>query len=102
MTKPKLCKMCKARRFSIRPFYTLRQLAAMAEVSTRRMSALLERHGIESVGRGRAKCIPLAELEEKLSWFRQSVQLRDMHDDIALAHQSAFEDCDGITITDEP
>ncbi len=55
----------------------------MAELSRGQLRRLLQTHDVQLKRCGRIWLIPLSELDEKLWWLRKSMQVRDMHEEIA-------------------
>lgn len=78
-----LCERCQHRGLKLQPVYRLGELAAMAELSRWQLRRLLDTHDVQLKRCGRIWLVPLSEIEEKLSWLRKSMQVRDMHEQIA-------------------
>jgi len=65
--------------FELKALYSVPELAEMAEVSRDRMIRILRSHDVKLKLSGRRFMVPLSELEEKLSWLRDSMETRDLY-----------------------
>lgn len=75
----KIPKLSSAQPFKVQPFYHLSELSRMTGISPPRLSRMLERHQIKTVRDGRLLLIPLSEINEKLHWLRESLEMRDIY-----------------------
>jgi phage antirepressor YoqD-like protein len=65
-------------RFEVKALYGVPELAKMAGVSPPRMRRMLKRNGIKLQRNGRHLMVPLSEINEKMHWLKESLEVRDM------------------------
>jgi hypothetical protein len=66
----------------LQPLYPLPELVLASGLSLRTLLHFLRGAGIEPVRAGRFRYVPLAELEEKLGAFVESLRLVERHSDL--------------------
>jgi len=67
--------------FTVKAFYTIPELAKMAGMSRERMQRLLERNEVRLKRSGRHFLVPLSEINDKMFWLRDSMEMRDIYRD---------------------
>ena len=64
-------------RLTIRPAYTVRELALALSVDRRTMRRVLDYHGVEFIGDGKFAFVSIAELERKVPSLFEGIKLAD-------------------------
>ena len=75
-------------RLTIRPAYTVRELAVALAVDRRTLRRVLEHHGVEVIGDAKFSFVSLAEIERKIPSLFDGIKLADsLHESLEDRHR---------------